>query len=195
MCKKSLILTRIVKKNYTYIFYHFSRAKMVQKYHKTTKKHVWIIFRFFTKVLDTTEVQTASGSSVNNKKMKEQTKFSNKWPRPKVFDGSGSSNSLRGVGLIQIFQDLDLRVQINRHIVNSSRHTGTNVSQPYTSSSSRSSGEEEGRDGLGSEPDWFRWTGPVRSLIKTMSRFFSFISTDSFSFFSSSSSRSLFLPT
>jgi hypothetical protein len=39
-CARKLpILTRIVKKT-THIFYQFSCAKILQKYHKITKKHV-----------------------------------------------------------------------------------------------------------------------------------------------------------
>jgi hypothetical protein len=54
----------------------------------------------------------------------------------------GASNSLRGVGLIQLFQNLDLRVQTSRHMVSSSRHTGTSASQPYTSSQNKSNGRK-----------------------------------------------------
>ena len=79
----------------------------------------------------------------------------------------GSSNSLRGVGLIQLLRNPKSKGQGRKAHNKAHQDHHSNTSTPSTSSLLASNVAKWKGDRSGSEPDWFRWTGLVHTLIKT----------------------------
>lgn len=125
-----------------------------------------MVWNFFAKNFDTQEVQEAKSRGVISKKWAKTRDSARSDPGPRFLMDLGPSRCLRGVGLIQVHHKPKSKGQGRKahHKAHPDYHN--NAITPSTSSLTTSNGEKWKKDRSEGEPDWFRWTGLVHTLIK-----------------------------